>query len=120
MDRQRALTWAGLLGQWVQFAQTAVALPEGAEGDRWKAAVADLIGLSALTMALDESGHLPDAEKALAKDRAKVLLDRHRDNLRSIFGLDGMHPMVRQMINDAEAAWEHLVAALPHDYDAES
>jgi hypothetical protein len=30
-----ALTWAGLLGQWLDFARASVALPDDAEGRRW-------------------------------------------------------------------------------------
>ena len=44
----KKLTWAALMGRWVDFAQSALALPDTAEGHAWKQAVPAIIGLQAL------------------------------------------------------------------------
>ena len=46
-----ALTWTGLLTQWVQFAQATLALPDEAEGPRWRASTPAIINLQAVTFA---------------------------------------------------------------------
>ena len=81
----RKLTWAALLARWVNFARSAVALPDDAQGRAWKSAVPDIIALQAVTMALGELDQLPTEERALGLDRAQVLIDRHGQNLRSLF-----------------------------------
>src|SRR5688572_14289249 len=96
----RKLTWAVLLGRWVNFARSAVALPDDAQGRAWKAAVPDIIGLQAVTMALDELDQLPPDEQALGLDRGHVLVERHARNLRSLFPQD-LHPMLRDLIDEA-------------------
>ena len=114
------MTWAGLLGRWVEFAQSAVALGDDEQSGRWKRAVADLIGLSALSMALDEADQLPSAERSLAVDRAGVLLKRHKRNLSEIFDLEPMHPQIIQWIQQAERSLDRLVAEQGDGYDAGS
>ena len=114
------MTWAGLLGRWVEFAQSAVALPDDQQSGRWKRAVSDLIGLSALSMALEEADQLPEAERALAVDRAGVLLKRHKRNLNEIFGLESLHPQIRQWIDQAEQSLDRLVSEQGDGYDTGS
>jgi len=97
------LTWAALLGRWIDFARSAVALPDDAEGRAWKAAVPDIIGLQAVTMALGEADELDADERALGLDRARVLIDRHVTNLTHLFG-EALHPKLEEMIDDARAA----------------
>jgi hypothetical protein len=119
MENERSLTWAALLGRWVQFAQSALALPDDAAGQRWKQAVPDIIGLQALAMALAEADGLPLAERQLAVDRTSVLLDRHKSRLDSIFGSEPLHPSLRELVGDASEALQRLVAAGSDGYDAE-
>ncbi|HRP64065.1 MAG TPA: hypothetical protein PK400_12270, partial [Phycisphaerales bacterium] len=64
-----ALTWTGLLSQWVRFAQSAPALPKNAEGERWRAAVPSVIALQAVTFALNDLARLPVADRAHARDK---------------------------------------------------
>lgn len=99
----RKLTWAALLGRWVAFARSAVALPDDAQGKAWKAAVPDIIGLQAVAMALGELDQLAPTELALGLDRAQILIDRHSHNLRTLFPAD-LHPMLREMIEEATHA----------------
>lgn len=104
MTDTRLLTWAALLGRWMEFAQTAVALPDDTEGRAWKQAVPAIIGLQAVTMALREVSDLPDDERALGLDRAEILIDRHADELRTIFTGAAMHPMLSELMDDARTA----------------
>lgn len=80
------LTWPGLLAQWTRFAQASVAFPKTAEGDRWRAATPAIIALQAVALALAELERLPVADRALAIDRAEVLIRRHAGELRALFG----------------------------------
>jgi hypothetical protein len=100
----RLLTWAALLGRWMEFAQTAVALPDDADGRAWKQAVPAIIGLQAVTMALREVNDLPNDERALGLDRAEILIERHADELHRAFAGGGLHPMLTELLDDARAA----------------
>lgn len=105
----RKLTWAALLGRWVQFARSAVALPDDARGRAWKAAVPDIIGLQAVTCALRELDQLLADERALGIDRAKVLIERHTANLQRLRASDP-HPMLDELMRDAQAALDRAQA----------
>jgi hypothetical protein len=97
------LTWAGLLGQWLDFARASVALPPGAEGDRWRRSVAPLVNLQAVTFALAEAGRLPERERALARDRAAFVIDRSESELGAIWP-SGLPAAAREAVGDARAA----------------
>lgn len=99
-----ALTWAGLLGKWTEFARSALALPPTAEGERWKRAVPSIVGLQAVTLALGEVGALPPDELALSLDRAEVLIDRHRAELERNWPGEPLHAALRALITDARHA----------------
>lgn len=101
------LTWAALLGQWVEFARSAVALPDDADGRKWRAAVPDIIGLQAVTMALRELDQLPENERALGLDRARILIHRHSAALHDLFNPEPLHPMLRDLTAEAEQAVKH-------------
>ena len=97
----REQTWAALLGRWVEFAQSAVALPDSAEGKAWREAVPEIIGLQAVSMALNEVGSLTDEERALGLDRARLLVDEHEQKLMALFGRDLIHPQLEELLDDA-------------------
>ncbi len=71
------LTWAVLLGRWVEFAKSALALPTEGEGRLLRDSVSDIIMLQAVWFALQHLDSLEDDEKALGIARAEVLIDRH-------------------------------------------
>ena len=100
------LTWAALLGRWIEFAQSALALPGDAEGQSWRASVPAIIGLQALCMALKEVDELPADERALGVDRARILLDRHTAGLREAFGPGELPAMLEELVSDARGAIE--------------
>ncbi len=100
----QALTWAAMLGHWVDFARSAVALPDDAAGRKLAASVPDLIQLQAVWFALQHLGELPADEQALGRDRAGVLIQRHAKALAQRFGDQGIPPAMTELIDDAQAA----------------
>ncbi|MBI1337410.1 MAG: hypothetical protein GC164_10660 [Phycisphaera sp.] len=102
-----ALTWSVLLGNWIEFARSAVALPENDEGHRWRASVADLIALQAVWFALGQLDRLDPVEVPVALDKALVLIDRHATALESRWGSEQVPAQVRGLIGDAREQWHH-------------
>ncbi|MDH3583292.1 MAG: hypothetical protein OER86_03670 [Phycisphaerae bacterium] len=96
-----ALTWVALLGQWVDFARSALALPDDADGRAWRSAVPDIIGLQAVTLALGQVGQLPADERALGLDRARLLIEQHSRRLAAAFDEKPLHPRLEELIADA-------------------
>jgi hypothetical protein len=95
------LTWTALLGRWIDFARSALALPDDAEGRAWRQAVPDIIGLQAVVMALHHADELEPDERAVGVDRSRILIQRHTDALHGAFGTTDLHPMLVELITDA-------------------
>lgn len=98
-----ALTWAGLLARWVEFAQSAVGLPDAGDPGRLKASVPDIVMLQAVWFALGQLESLPTAERALALDRAAVLIDRHTNALKQWWGGSEPPAALLELVKDARA-----------------
>ena len=81
-----AITWTALLGQWMDFARTSVALPSNADGHRWRQSVSPIITLQAVTFALGEIARVDAAEQALARDKADILIRRSAQDLEAAPG----------------------------------
>ncbi|MEM7625133.1 MAG: hypothetical protein AAF333_05840 [Planctomycetota bacterium] len=105
--RPERLTWALLLGRWVSFARSAVALPTDGEGGRMRDAVPEIIGLQAVWFALEQLDELPGDERALGLDRARVLIDRHAGVVRRLWAGQALPAELDELIGDAERAWEN-------------
>ena len=73
----RKLTWAVLLARWVEFAQSALALPDNKQGQLMRRSVPDIITLQAVWFALGELDQLDASQRALGLDRAELLIDGH-------------------------------------------
>lgn len=97
----RSLTWAALLGRWVDFARSAVGLPVDDQGQRLRASVPDLIMLQAVWFALRDLGELPADERQLGLDRAEILIERHAAALRERFDGATMPVAMAELIEDA-------------------
>ena len=97
------LTWAALLGKWVDFAQGSLALPDDDAGRKLKASVPDLIMLQAVWFALGELDELSGAERALGLDRAGVLIEKHTTALEHTWGKRAMPAQIRELIGEAES-----------------
>ena len=107
----RALTWATLLAHWTDFARSAVALPATPDGDRWKRAVAPIIGLQAVMHALAEFQRLAPEERPLALDRAEALIERHERELRTAWAEDPLDPGLEEIVRDARSAFAAATAS---------
>ena len=105
----RRLTWAIMLATWVEFARSALSLPDDADGRRMRDSVNDIIMLQAVWFALGDLGELDADERALGLDRAGVLIEKHGGALEARWGGD-MPELLAEMIQDAADRLE-LVAA---------
>ncbi len=99
-------TWASLLAGWVHYAQSAVALPDTQEGQRWKASVAPTIALHANAMALGEIEKVEPEERALAMDKSELSIKEHAAALNQIWRGEPMPESINELIDDAKDAWE--------------
>lgn len=95
------LTWAVLLGRWVEFARSAVGLPDTAEGTRMRESVPDIIMLQAVWFALDHLEDLDTPERSLGLDRAQVLIEKHTTALQERWQNTPMPALLKELINDA-------------------
>ena len=98
------LTWPALLARWTDFAQSSLAFPRTTDGDRWRNAVPAIIGLQAVTFALAEVDTLAADERALARDRAAVLIRRHEAEFRAAWPGETLHLELETLLADAKAA----------------
>jgi hypothetical protein len=105
--RPESLTWTALLGRWIEFAQASLAIPPEADGERWRASVPSIINLQAVTFALAEVPQLPAPERALALDKAELLIGSHRGKLTSIWPEGRMTTALRELCDDASIALAH-------------
>lgn len=96
------LTWAVLLGRWVEFARSAVGLPKTGQGQRMRESVADIIMLQAVYFALQHVGELEKEERALGLDRAQVLIEKHTAALEQRWEGETMPGLLRELIADAQ------------------
>ncbi len=104
------LTWAVLLGQWVEFARSAVGLPAQGQGQCMRESVADIIMLQAVWFALQHVQELGAAERSLGLDRAGVLIEKHEAALRKRWG-QGMPAAIDELLRDAKGQWEAVAQA---------
>lgn len=98
------LTWAALLGRWLDFARASVALPGDAEGRRWNASVAPIITLQAVAFALGQLNGLPEDERALGLDRAEILLRQESGRLNATWRGEPMPALLIELMQDASHA----------------
>jgi hypothetical protein len=102
--RDSVLTWAALLGKWTEFAGSAVALPKTGELGRFRASVPDIIALQAVSHALGEVDSLPDDERAVALDRAAVLIRSHAAALHEHWRGEPLPAQLAELADDARMA----------------
>jgi len=100
----RSLTWALLLGRWMDLARASIALPETAEGGRLRSGIAPIIALQAITHALGEIDDLPPDERSLALDRAELLIRKHAGTLHGLWRGEPMPTELIELIDDARTA----------------
>ncbi|MEM9419633.1 MAG: hypothetical protein AAGA25_11375, partial [Planctomycetota bacterium] len=98
------LTWSVLLGRWVAFAKSALALPTDAAGRRLRQAVPDIITLQAVWFSLENLDELDADERALGLDKAQVLIEKHAAALRDAWAEDPMPEELMELIKDVKTA----------------
>ena len=101
-----SLTWTALLAKWVDFARSAVALPDDADGLRWRQSVPAVINLQAVTFALADLERIAVADRALARDRGRVLVAEQVAAIDAIWTTPDRPRALGEMIADARAAAE--------------
>ncbi len=106
MDQKDATTWATLLAGWIEFAQSALALPKDDTGDRWRASIAPSIGLHAIAMALTELHKIDPDERPLAMDKAELGIKEFAATLNDAWRSEPMPESITQLLDDAKSAWE--------------
>ena len=99
-------TWATLLAGWVQFAQSAVALPKDEQGERWRESIAPTISLHAHAMALGEIDTIDPVERPLAMDRSELGIKEQIATLNQVWRSEPMPESIIELIEDAKDAWE--------------
>jgi len=105
-DDSASATWATLLAGWVQYAQSAVALPESEDGQRWRDSVAPTIALHAHAMALGEIEKVDPGERSLAMDKSELGIKEHAAKLNAVWRGEPMPESISELIQDAKDAWE--------------
>ena len=95
------LIWAVLLGQWIQFARSALALPDDPEGQRLAQSVSDVIMLQAVWFALQHLDELDVSQRAVGIDRSDLLIERHAEILSHRYSEHPMPPLICQLIEEA-------------------
>jgi hypothetical protein len=100
------VTWTTLLAGWTEFAQSAVALPDSPDSDRWRRSVAPAIALHASAMALAELTRLDPEERPLAMDRAEMTIREQAAALNAAWRAEPMPESLTGLIDDARLAWE--------------
>jgi hypothetical protein len=109
MDAHESISWSTLLAGWIQFAQSALALPDTEQGNRWKDSVAATIGLHALAMALGEIDKVDPEERPLAMDKSEIGIKAHIAELNQIWRSEPMPESITDLVEDAKDAWEVAV-----------
>ena len=109
--RPDALTWTALLSKWIEFAQSSVALPDDAEGQRWRKCVPSIITLQAVTFALGDLERLPTEERPLARDKAEILIRDHLRRIETVWRGVGLPPMLLEIVEDAHRQWRYALYA---------
>ena len=98
------VTWAALLGGWIEFAKSSVALPDDDAGRAMRDSVVDIITLQAVWFALQHLDELDPDERALGLDRAEVLIGRHSEAIQARWRREPMPNELSALIEEARVA----------------
>ncbi|MDF1808676.1 MAG: hypothetical protein P1U42_03180 [Phycisphaerales bacterium] len=109
MNNEDTISWSTLLSGWIQFAQTAVALPKDEQGQRWRDSVAPTISLHALAMALSEIHKVDFEERPLAMDKSELNIKSNVAELNQIWRAEPMPESIIELVEDAKRAWEEAL-----------
>ena len=100
LSRATTITWAALLGQWIEFARSAVGLPDDEPGRCLRESVPDIIMLQAVWFALHQLDDLLQDQRALGLDRSEILIDQHTKALHRRWHNQPMPATLSELIED--------------------
>ena len=103
-DTESNYTWAGLLAHYMDFAKSAVALPDEGDLGRWKQVVPSIIALHAVAHALSELNELDPAERSVGLDRAGMLISEHVGLIHKQWRGEMLPDELVELIDDARSA----------------
>lgn len=98
-----SLTWAALLGRWLDMAAASVAIGDDQDGPQWRRSISSFVTLQAIVFALEEFESLADDERPVALDRAEVLVSDARGQLEETWPA-GIPDSLVEALEDAEGA----------------
>jgi hypothetical protein len=98
-----SLTWAALLGRWLDLAAASTVLSDEQQGPQWRRSISSLVTLQAVVFALDEFDALDGDERPVALDRAEVLVSEARIQLEETWPQEIPASLV-EALDDAEEA----------------
>lgn len=98
------MTWTALLAHWTGVAQAAKALPDEGDSGRLKRSLPEIIGLQAVAFAMADLDRVLSHERAMAIDKASVLVRRHASAINDLWRGEPLPPAVEEVIDDARLA----------------
>ena len=97
--------WTALLAKWTELAQASLGLPSDGDGGRWRASLASIINLQAITHALQEFRRSVDGvDRAVAIDKADLIFAKATAELHEVWRGEAMPDGIVETIDDARAA----------------
>jgi len=104
ISTESEISWAVLLAHWTDFARASVALPVDGEGRRWRSVVADVIGLQAITFALQDIGRIASEDRPAAIARAGLGVREYAKKLVCVWQGELLPVGLTDLIADARKA----------------
>ena len=106
-----SLSWAALLGRWLDLAAASTALTDAQHGPQWRGSISSLVTLQAIVFALGEFDRLDEDERPVALDRSEVLVAEARDQLLDLWP-EGLPDSLAEAISDAEEVLAELESSM--------
>ena len=113
------LSWAALLGKWMDFAKASTALPATGEGQQWRDSVAPMITLQGITFAMAELEQVDASQRLLGWDRGELLVDQASMELDECWG-PNLPSSILETIQSAESSLTEVIARFTPVLVAES
>ena len=106
-----SLSWAALLGRWLDLAAASTALTEAQDGPQWRASIPSLVTLQAVVFALGEFEALDEDERPVALDRSEVLVEEACGHLEDVWRTE-LPEALADAITDAREAVAELETSM--------
>ena len=103
-----SLSWAALLGKWMDFAKASTVLPTTGEGGQWRDSIAPMITLQGITFAMSEMEQVEASQRLFGWDRGELLVDQARIELDECWGPD-LPQSILETIQCAESSLTEVI-----------